>query len=47
MHTLYIDNRKSNEEIINIVIGCEKGVKFFTARINNKIIEEKKATITN
>lgn len=41
-----VDKFSSTSDLINVVIGSDKGVRFFTARIHNKLMDEKKATIT-
>lgn len=45
LHTLYFDYHLSDYNNLNLVIGAEKGLKFYTVKVQDKVIEEKKATI--
>jgi hypothetical protein len=40
-----VDNQHSDYNNLNLVMGAEKGIKFFTVKIQEKVIEEKKATL--
>ena len=38
-----MDYKHSDNIVLNIVAGVEKGLKFFTVKLEEKVIEEKKA----
>ena len=45
IYSLYVDNNHSDYSMINLVMGAEKGLKFYTVKLQEKVIEEKKATL--
>ena len=47
IHTLYFDSHLSDYNNLNFVMGVEKGIKFFTVKLQDKVIEEKKATLSS
>jgi len=47
VHTLAVDNGTSDFNNLNLALGVEKGVKFYTVKTHEKTIEEKKATFTS
>ena len=45
VNTLYFDHGHSDNHNINIVLGTDKGAKFYTLRLQEKHIEEKRASL--
>jgi WD40 repeat protein len=45
VNCLKFDNQNSDYSTLNVALGVEKGVKFFTIKTNDRVIEEKMATI--
>lgn len=47
VHGLYFDHGHSDNHNLNIVLATDKGVRFFTIKLQDKQIEEKKAQFDN
>jgi hypothetical protein len=45
VNCLKFDNENSDYNTLNIALGVERGVKFFTIKTNDRVIEEKMATL--
>ena len=45
VNTLAIDYKHSDSQFLNLAVGCDTGIKFYTIKCQEKLIEEKSAMI--